>query len=255
MNKNISKKNVICDTMIWYLIGDKKISVPDKNKFQLVATFINLHELLYSTRILYNFNYLQNACRAIFDSESERFCEEPLVYLHNIANPNNKIKPNDDYIRAIDFIASLDNNIFPVESKVNFEKLIKEYHQNTKDSFIIPALMKIEQHHSVIKECKEKVEMNMNNIKIRLHQCIKNNFPDFIIQNKDFWKEIELFLYSYKEFFLKKIHKNNATLENNDKNDLLNLVYVYKDSLYWTKDNDVLDIINQAGYGKYLFKP
>lgn len=244
---------VICDTMIWYGIGNKIISVPDKNKFQLVATFINLHELLHSTRILYKFNYLQNACRAIFDNASEIFLEQPIVYIHNIANPINKIKSSDSYVKDLDVVACLDNNNFSEERKLDFENKIKEYHQNTNDSFINPASILIEKCRTHIENDNIKIELAIDDIKKSIYHIIKNNYPNFIIKKKDFWIDIGLFLNSYREFFLNRI-SNNKSLENNDKTDLLNLVYVNKNSLYWTKDNEVKSTIKKTSFKNYLFE-
>lgn len=265
--KNIERKRIVCDMMVWYNIGSGEIQIPDKNKFQLVATFNNFQEINHTKKVFTDYKLLKGACNAIIKYAEVIIDEPPIVYIHNIANPQNAIKQESVYYSAVKEFAKR-NNIKPtIESSKKFNDLLNDYRKNIINNFVNYTTAEINNSRKLIhansknkKDFNELIKKNtieeesITNLKEQIINNIKYHFPDFEILNKEFWEDIKLYMLCRRKYFrLLKIDRERK-VNFNDLVDLFNLVYVNKKSLYWTEDGSWKEIILQAGFADYLYK-
>lgn len=71
---------VICDTNIWYNLGNDTIDPSSLKPHSLVATFYNFQELITTPNTLTNFQQVRRAAKAIVDYSSSQILEN--AYLH-----------------------------------------------------------------------------------------------------------------------------------------------------------------------------
>ena len=78
---------VVCDTNIWYYLGNGTLDPTKLKDYSLVATFYNFEELITSKNILTDFPSVMNAARAIVKYSSEQILENAFLYLANSIKP------------------------------------------------------------------------------------------------------------------------------------------------------------------------
>ena len=76
----------------------------------------------------------------------------------------------------------------------------------------------------------EIVEMFWDIIQIRL------DHEDDLDPDKVDWENFELLIFAWDVYFKEKTMQPNSKFKINDRYDLMNMAYVQKDDLYWTKD-------------------
>jgi len=265
--KNIERKRIVCDMMVWYNIGYGKIQVPDKNKFQLVATFNNFQEINYTKKVFTDFKLLKGACNAIIKYAEIIIDEPPIAYMHNIANPQNAMKQESVYYSAVKEISVKDNVKPTIKSLKNFNNLLISYRNNINEHFVnyttseinnsrelIHANSNSKNHFNEIIKKNVNREKSITNLEDQVINEIKYHFPNFEILNIEFWEDIKLYVLCRKTYFMLLKRDKTRIVNFNDLVDLLNLVYVNKKSLYWTEEGSWKEIIMQAGCEGYLYK-
>ena len=85
------KTQIICDTNIWYDLGDGSLTFNDNNEHDLIATYINIFEVTNSNNIIDDYKKVRNAVIAIKDYANGFIFESPITHLFNLLNPNNLI--------------------------------------------------------------------------------------------------------------------------------------------------------------------
>lgn len=79
---------LICDTNIWYGIGNGSIVVEEYDFPQMHSTYLNIDELARTPNILYNLGSVREAIRAAMRNTKNRvIIENPWIYLLKIDNP------------------------------------------------------------------------------------------------------------------------------------------------------------------------
>lgn len=71
--------------------------------------------------------------------------------------------------------------------------------------------------------------------------------------NETFWKNIEFYMRARIAYSEKLKLDKSIKPEPNDAVDLMNLIYVGQDNMYWTEDKRWKNIIKEARLGEYLF--
>jgi hypothetical protein len=85
----VSKQvKVICDTNIWYYLGNGTLDPNLFTGYSLVATFYNFEELITSGNLLTDFPSVMKASRAIVKYSDEQILENAFLYLANMIKPS-----------------------------------------------------------------------------------------------------------------------------------------------------------------------
>jgi len=223
--------------MIWYYIGDKKIIIPDNFKHKLTLTYVNLHELVYSPHVEKNWDYFENACKAVFKYANKIILCNPILHLRNTLNPNEKQNCNYDIFEKLKYLAD-----HPKLDKAILEELREKRKQKKEifsDDFIKYNQKEINKSREIIhKNIREfKQIMKKKRTRLDLEESTKKQIYNIVLSqecanfktsyseiNDDQWKQIELYLFSRISYYNKmKINDSVMKSEENDPGDMLNL--------------------------------
>jgi hypothetical protein len=269
-------KKIICDTNIWYKLGDGSIEKPKGVK--LVATWINIIEICFShinIKASLNTNSVYKAAKAIKEYSDHIIKEDFLMY------STNKLKPIDkkDTYPIEQILDSFIDNKSIIEDDNNYieNKSHYEYFMKYKDDFANNLNnQKKKLRKEIIGDNKSKSEFKKSTdegIKKHAHYLI-TDIDNYIRENfdlktsfnrankdKDYHDTIkntinlfELYVTVKNEFIKKWLLQSNMKIESNDIFDLANLLYVNSNEYYWTLENRWLTLIKESGMGKFIFK-
>jgi len=246
---------VICDTHIWYYLGDGSISSDSiDNENKLVATFVNIDELARTHNHLTDFEKVRAAIQALFKNQSQVIYEQPLGYLKKLADPDFEydiMQKHGDILKFTEAIANGDN--IDNSKKDDFEKFSKgrvEDLQKVADSWNEEALKiktKIKDKKSHRNFDTKKLVREFISLMVAL-STNKIGLPE----NFD-WAEIELFENTLKHFFI-ELEISQMKIQANDWYDLFQLIYVQPGAKIWLQEKRWITLIKKAGMGKYLYK-
>jgi hypothetical protein len=252
--------------MIWYNIGKGTLSIPSGTNFKFVATQNNFLEINHKENVKTDFSLIKNACVAIEKYANIIIDESPILYMRNIADPQNAISQESVFYNAVKIIAKTDKIEFSTENLEYYDALLQGYRQIVNVNFVKHTTNEINKNREVIYSSKQdkpkfssllkqvKAE-SISNIKDQILKEIRYTYPNFKISNVNFWEDISLFLNCRLKYFnLLKLDKKRK-VDFNDLIDLFNLVYVDSNSLYWTEDGSWKEIIIQAGFSDRIYKP
>ena len=264
-------KELICDTNIWYGLGNDTISKPDNVK--LIATWINIIEIGYShpkIKPKLNEDECKSAAKAIL-----KFSDN-IIEMDTFCYATKRIAPGLDInvipIRwVLEEIASVglpnSETYFEYQkyydlflnSKSNYSESINKEKEKIREKELKNSISK--------KEFKDSDELQ-----IQEHVCgllkdidgfLKAKYNKYIgfVDQTDFDQtceklknEFECFVYT-RQMFMKKLNLTRSMkMQPNDYFDLQNLLYVDKDKLFWTKENRWKTALKEANVEKYLFE-
>ena len=258
-------KTVICDTNIWYDLGEGIISFNQSDEYELCCTHLSLYELIHTERLKEDHIKVSLACKAVL-AYSKRFIQEPpLVYLTNLLQPVDKKISNSNFLGAIEYLAS--GQLLDEDVMNELDKHIASYKNTLQKSFISPLFDEIgvmrtifAENKSIILKYKEGIKREdkwKRRIEVLKSKIIKEISPAYPISetnfNEAFWKKIQFYMRSRIAYSEKLKLDKTMKPEPNDAVDLVNLIYVDADSLYWTNDKRWKNIIKEAMLGNYLF--
>ncbi|MCH6198806.1 hypothetical protein MMU07_04410 [Aquiflexum sp. LQ15W] len=252
-------KRIICDTMIWYNLAENKIPMPDPNKYTLVCTYLTLMELAFSPNNFFKLTEVQNAIKSIIKLKPHFEISYPKQYALDLISGNldSYFSPEEDL--TLGFLKILVNHpeefLSENDFKISLEEISSQRRKNYSDwaEFL-----------------NELYDLDKK-IKWALKKHLKNDF--FISQFKEIFvlnlneRENGLFLsdqidWSIFEFYigiggkyLRTVQLSRMKVDPNDENDLLNMIYVQPDDLYWTLEKKWLSIAKEAKLENYLYKP
>lgn len=246
---------IVADTNIWYYLGENK-PLFSKLKNQLAPTYVSLWELCNTGILKSDPLRVQNACRRILEAQKNMIYEQPLKYLIKSCNQK-KFKPNTfreiySLLEASSRIAR--GAIIAKDKEDEFHQYILEKKQGLKD--LKRSI------NELASECKSKIKDKTKHRKAYSLPCIVDylNFLANQATNGKYnlrklpLKSYEL-LIGVMDLFYKKLETGLTVWKENDLNDLFILAYVRRGDKYWTKDQKWINLIKEAGYGKYLFNP
>lgn len=253
-------EKVICDTNIWYGLGNKSLQKPSGVK--LVATWINVMEIGFSHREIKNKldeEQVKSAAKAILDFADEIIFETPFHYVAKTLDPDlkltvidlrpiiteissNGLADSSTYLQnkpAYDLFMKMKNDF---QAGINSDKksLKKSYNElsrdERKDEFLRGILKDI--YNFLLTEHDKVIVGTREDINTILAQ-INEKFP---------------LLYPVKDSFIGLFTKQTLMkVQPNDYFDLLNLYYVTDIDLYWTKEKRWLNAIKDSGFNDFLF--
>lgn len=262
------KIKIICDTNIWYDLGNGVSFINTIEDYNLCCTFLNLYELIHTDMLKINFNKVQKACNAIFNFASCFILEPPYLHLKNLLYPYHLEYSKTNFIEAIRTLINLerlDNDMFTelgnyLEIKDDtlnkfFVKHITDEINKTHDFFNLDIVNRA-QYKKDIKTFENR-KKKINNIRKQIITELNNVYPliDNNSFNDSFWENINVYINARMHYFQKLKLYPNMNPEKNDAVDMLNLIYVNENCLYWTKDNRWKTILSETKLGQYLFTP
>lgn len=264
-------KEIICDTNIWYGLGNGSINKPKNVK--LIATWNNIIEIGFShqkIKKLINVDEVKKAAKAILEHSDEIIENDPFTYSANKLAPELKIQtkslkfilneisengPPDD----ISYYENIETYNNFMQMKEMFAKELNERKPEIRKRIYSSKIFKKsfkdgdntqlnEQAYSVLLDVDSYLGKDHNK---RILIDDENDLKETLNNIK---LNFELYVYTKQEFLKKWILTKEMKIEDNDFYDLLNLLYVEKGQYYWTKENRWISALNEANMEKYLWK-
>jgi hypothetical protein len=240
---------IICDTHIWYGIEAGNIIIDDGK--ELVASFLNLTELVTTGKIEYDYDRIQRISKRMIQSKNIALNPlHPFAHIHFLFYKI--LEEKNELVKSFE---NLGNGLKITEEGkeriLEFAKgivLLKEKASKTVNSAAAKAKLKS-------KSLKHIREQDLTPaIRQQTVKQVNDHFKRPVIELSTFnWKKLELFIETYKTWTI-KLATGEYKAEVNDWIDLYQLVYVQPGNLYWTKESKWKKIIIDAGVGHYLFE-
>jgi len=246
---------VICDTNIWYLIGDNKIQLETlTGNTELVATFNNIDELSRTFNLIDKSQYVRGALAAIFKNSSKVIFEPPLIHLKKISDSGYEYDIKTKHGQLLEFTQLIANGYDLDEAKKDdFRKYCEQRVEGLQNAAELWNSKAEEIKGKKIDKKKHRKENSIPLNRSLISLMVKSMTKAEGIPNGFSWDSIELFENTLKAFF-NELELSSMKIQANDWFDLLQLLYVQPGSLLWTRDSKWKMIINKAGMGKYLFE-
>jgi len=243
------KSRLFLDTNVWY---NKQECIELSKTFCLVSTAVNVLEISLSSKVKAKPKLVENALKNILEFHTEHIAFEPVYYFIKNFNLPQKQKFEDYGASAsIDFVKNLLKNY-------DFKKL----HLPSESKH---ALLKngIISYHTFIKEIRGFPESNSFN-KMNDEEKICLSLNDILRSAKDMYQVDLNFLdkiYSeimnksntrFNSFlklsglYLSEIYSGKDTAAANDRADLFQIVYLENKDFYYTKENKIKRLIQEA---------
>ena len=264
-------KRIICDTNIWYGLGNSSITKPKNVK--LIATWINIIEIGFShEEIKENLNVedCKKAAKAILDFADEIIYLDPFGYATNrissdfkinqkslkdilIEISTNGLPDTNGYLKnksIYDYFMTLKNNY---STNINLEKdkirKVQLKDSTTKDAFKISDNSQVEEHAvGLLTDINEFLQSEHDK---ELSFLDKKDF-DFTIE--EIKNDFVCFLDTKQKFMKKLVLIKSMKMQPNDFFDLLNLLYIDKDTLFWTKEIRWKSALKEADMENFLYE-
>jgi hypothetical protein len=250
-------KDIICDTMIWYELGKGKLEIPDKNKFNLVCTYLSLTELAFSKNVFSKLELVQNALLKIVELQPTIINLHPYDYARSLIDKT--------YSPELEF-----ENEITLKSLQNILNYSKNNLANNQFATIHREIIdRRETNHSKWSEYINNLNNHDNQFRriMKRHpneELFKTMFQDWFIlqlnQSSEVKYSFDLINWTYFEFYEAMFKSYNRNLfltkmksDKNDEKDLNNMIYVQPNSLYWTLEKRLIKIAKEAKAESYLY--
>lgn len=259
------KQKVVCDTMIWYNISAGLIPRNRYENFELISTYLNIHEILTSSHLL-------NESEKTFTALDLLIKESDIRYLNHFQYFDEKINENIDKNVKFEQLRFVENVI---SGALKYKATIESNNLDTQiqnrafadlNSFFLQEKEEVLYTKEIINEYRDnhsKAEIKKiikSNAGEKAHlEATKNNFVYFFSKgtlndasNVDL-SSFQLIVHTLDTFLI-NIEKGACSWQQNDNEDLFNLVYVGPNDKYWTQEKKWKNIIKEAGMEAYLFE-
>jgi len=245
----MTKKIVMCDTMIWYDLFNRTESF-DKTKYQYYGSLSNIADFLSSDKMTHDEFEKEKLKQAIRTMENE--ADEVIMVDPTSAGSSEWFKIGIDkeevngirniYHELLRYARSEVSRIVGptidglIEAKDNFRKGSISTKRQLVDLFNSKEYSEDEQHDIIIANILRWLETEWN----------KMRGTDYSNEELANWEPIEVFVKSYAEF-IKTININQPP-NKNTMIDLLQLLYVRikGSTLIWTKERKLLKKVRSA---------
>jgi len=255
------KTDVICDTNIWYNLGNGHLGPSKLTDYSLVATFYNFEELITTPNIFGNFQQVRGATQAIVNHSSKQILENAFLYMARTINPHFEDKRYSYNLgirnwAEIRRMAALDNS-FQLTPE-----LIAEYRKNiqsrvgqgeTVASIENQFVSRVKAHSKKLwKESQKKYfKKRLEGLIFELNDYLTMFSDGQVALHNRSLKNFELFLTAFLQLSINtEIAK--WIVQPNDTYDLYNLIYVKPGDKYFTKEKRWINLITEAGLADYL---
>jgi len=244
---------IICDTHIWYELGQKAPTDTFQKDNILIGTYNSIDELSRTFNLIKNSEYVRNAIKAIMRYSRFINYESPFIYLKRLDAPRFQFDIIKEYGNILKFTQEIANG-----NEINKGKIegYKAYCQqrfdglqeaanyfNEEASKIQPKITNKNKHRF-----EDSIPLNRNLISLFV---AKMTNTDGLSENFN-WSQIELFENVLKIFF-NDMELGGVKLKPNDWFDLFLLIYVQPECKIWTKEKRWMRYIERADMKKYLF--
>jgi hypothetical protein len=244
---------IVCDTNIWYELGQTPPMKDFLKEHQLIGTFHAIDELSRTSNLIGHYDYTRSAIQALMTFSKPIFYEPPLIYLKRLNKPNFSFNPAKELKSILNFTMLIANGIDIVKDKQQDFKTYCENRRNElqkaadffneKAAKIKPKITHKEKHRK-----EDSIPVNRKLISFFVASSCKDTGLDETFD----WSNVELFESVLKVVF-NDMEIGAMTLTMNDWYDLFNLIYVTPGRLYWTREKKWINLIKKAGMEKYLF--
>jgi hypothetical protein len=255
------KIEVICDTNIWYNIGNGTIKPEDFEGYSLVATFYTFEELLTSHNLLKNFQNVRRAAKAIVTYSNKQILENGFLYLARMIDPffedtryNYSLGiRNWGEVRAI----ANQDAAFTLSPELEVEYLKNIQNSDTVSTDVAKLenqfVADVKKHSKQLKEKDEKkyLRKRFQGILSELDDYLKEFSYGKIQLDKGQIKNIELFLTTSLQFS-RSLEISGMVVKPHDIYDLYNLIYTKPGMKYFTLENRWKRLISDGGLSNYL---
>lgn len=248
--------DIICDTHIWYLIGDNSIdlTVLDPND-KLIANYNNIDELSRTQNLLslpdYTIKAIQSVCK---HSSNHAIIDAPFIYLKKLSNPDFKYDMSYDIYPMIEFFNRIANGDTIIPEKEEEFKQMSE----ARKADLKAAAEAMNNEAARIKKALGKKELLTREERIPHVRELISYYVSLQSEDdglsKDFdWTQIELFENVMLDVYM-KMEKGALTLKPNDWYDMFLLAYVKPENKVWTREVKWKNLIIDSGMEKYLYE-
>lgn len=253
-------RNIICDTMIWYYLGNGLLDYKEFSNDNLIATRVNIYELANTPNLYKDFNYYRNALLGLRKYHSSIIEHAPIQYIGNcgLQKFEFNFEPLEAILRMFDKIIGLPNDFQLEEEHYNefkekIEILKKENSLLTHDcNNLLPIV------RENIKNISGKKNHRMLDSTCYIKMLIKKTVrKGYSIKWQDFdWKKIEYLVKVWDLYFKELELCSTRKIDENDWNDIWNFSYVKPDFYYLTCENKWFNIIKNEDYlfDKLIYK-
>jgi hypothetical protein len=237
---------IICDTNIWYRLGDGRLTEKDFKGHELYATAMNIEEMYTSAIVFEEPETFIGGVKAIEKYASKYIEYEPIEFILATSTkgfvPTSK-EENLELFRRTKIMAngdlvalSKDKNL--VEKQTKF---IQKY-EGPKQKIIDDLNSIIHPHNKDIRAKYQKKQFRKKRTVPEILKMTVDIFSQRIgVDEIDYlsidWENFTMFLYGWDLYFKEKSLDPNNKFEINDFYDLSNTAYVQRGDLYWTKDD------------------
>ena len=249
------RKRVICDTMIWYEIGEGKINIDKLKGVDLIATGNNIQEISSTENLLSEVDLVKKALKALESHNSEIIEYEPWDYLltfhvkvdyHPISRESylSNLKTFEFLIDGI-----VDNELSDVQKLKELNELIKAFNEpiqtltKTMNEGLIKVREKGAEKYGSRKAFVKHLQGNDNSF-WEIMEMFKDIFASKLnldrseLDNKIDWNNFELLFRTWDLYFKEKTIVSNSKFHENDFYDLTNMAYVGQGDFYWTLETN-----------------
>lgn len=264
-------KELICDTNIWYGLGNGTISKPDNVK--LIATWINVIEIGFShpeIKQKVNENECKQAANAILNFSDDIIEMNPFFYATKRIVPDldMNVKPIKEVLEQITN-AGLPNSETYFENECEYQLFMKiksDFSEsiNKAKKEIRKKVLKNNISKTDFKDSDEsQIQEHVYGLLKDIDDFLKTEYSKYIVfdNQADFnqtfeklKKEFECYVFTKQMFIKKMILIKSMKMQPNDFFDLQNLLYIDRNKLFWTKENRWKTALKEGGMEKYLFE-
>lgn len=250
------KVEIICDTHIWYELGNGRNDIVIPDNVKLIATFNSIDEFSRTENLVINPDYTRKGIQAMFEySRSHAIYEPPLIYLKRLSDstfPYDVLKEQGSILNftsnvakgaGIELSKSEEYRSFCKDRKADLESVSQIF--NEQSVTIKKNIKSFSKHRE-----EDSIPLNRKLISMFVEKATKSGgLPD----NFD-WKLVELFENVLKVYF-NSLETGEYKSNPNDWYDLFLLIYVQPNRKLWTKEKKWLTLIDRCGMNAYLFNP
>ncbi|NEM99326.1 lipocalin/fatty acid-binding family protein [Pontibacter burrus] len=242
---------IVCDTNIWYHLGEDEALFQTVKDLPLAPSFINIYELTKTPNFLGNEEKVRSAIQKMFYFQKYAIFEPPFIHVAKMHNSFDYDLEREVgvYLKFTELVAR-GETIRP-EKLEDFKK------------FIELKRLDLEKASSDFNEIAVKVKREIKDKRVHSNQdtsgitgafinfCVewatggKYNLEGFNLNN------IELLIRVLDLFFL-RMEVSSMKIGANDWNDFAILSYVQPGDKYWTKEKRWLRLIAEAGMENYI---
>jgi len=258
---------IICDTNIWYDLGEGRISYPRE---PLVCTYTSIREIGCKKDI----RKARRAISAINEFASVFYFEDAFSMMLRKLGFTSQMNLPSGKMRVWEQLKSIlnltEDQITEIDNKIKEDLKADHF---IESPLFLDAKKATEEVNDLLTQVKANIKKNKlksyrltedttEQTKQLMVSCLncyleeKRMDPINIEPSNSKWSTLELIVEAWSDFCKKlELNKNNKKITLNDFSDLWNMAYVGSSDLYWTVDTEWPQIMKaNPKLNKYLFQ-